>query len=245
MRLNYEELDYQRTAMGELVLQKRCAIEADGREIVEVKLNGEYLMSSLFFDGEVALARLGLAPLTGGRWDVVCGGLGLGYTAAAALDNPHVARLTVVEALAPVIDWHRRGLVPNGERLTQDPRCRTVCADFFACARGTGFDPDIPGHQFDAILLDIDHTPDALLNPAHADFYTNEGLTRLYAFIKPEGTFALWSNEMPDENVVGLLRAVFGRADGHVVEFDNPIQSRSATNGVYVAQKVNGDKNAS
>ncbi len=103
------------------------------------------------------------------------------------LDFPQVARLVVVEALEPVIDWHRRGLVPNGRRLTDDPRCAYLNADFFALARGDGFDPDQPGRRWDAVLLDVDHTPSQLLNPAHADFYSEAGLRRLKSFLKPGG----------------------------------------------------------
>jgi hypothetical protein len=163
MRVNFEELDYQRTALGELILRRRRALGVGGREIFEVKLNDEYLMSSLFHEGEVALTDLGLAELTGEGWDVVVGGLGLGYTAAAALKYDQVARMIVVEALAPVIEWHQRELVPNGTLLSEDARCHYYHEDFFALARSSGFDPDDPGHLFDAILLDIDHTPGALL----------------------------------------------------------------------------------
>ena len=63
MHVNFEELDYQRTAIGELILRRRRALEVDGREIFEVKLNDEYLMSSLFHEGEVALTDLGLVEL--------------------------------------------------------------------------------------------------------------------------------------------------------------------------------------
>ncbi|MBW1898108.1 MAG: spermidine synthase, partial [Deltaproteobacteria bacterium] len=235
MRVNFEELDYQRTALGELILRRRSALEVDGREIFEVKLNDEFLMSSLFHEGEVALADLGLAELTGEDWDVVVGGLGLGYTAAAVLKYDRIARMIVVEALAPVIDWHQRELVPNGTLLSKDYRCRYYHEDFFALARGDGFDPDAPGHSFDAILLDIDHTPDALLNPSHADLYSEEGMMRLRAFLKPEGVFGLWSNDEPDKGFLNILSSVFDQADGHVVEFPNPIQGKTATNGVYIA----------
>ena len=147
--------------------------------------------------------------------------------------------MTVVEALFPVIDWHQRELVPNGAALSRDERCRYFNADFFAQTRGTGFDPEIPNHRFDAILLDIDHTPDALLNPAHADFYSKEGLTRLRAFLKPGGVFAMWSNDAPEDRFMGILEDVFDGVTGHVVTFDNPIQGNTSDNGVYVAT-VNG-----
>ena len=148
--------------MGDLVLQRRRMISLEGREIFEVRLGDDYLMSSLFHDAEVALADIGLGALDGAGWDVVVGGLGLGYTAAATLRFKQVQRLIVVEALEPVIDWHRQGLVPNGFLLTADPRCVYRHADFFGLARGDGFDPDAGETRFDAILLDIDHTPGIL-----------------------------------------------------------------------------------
>ncbi len=201
-----------------------------------MKLNDEYLMSSLFHESEVALTDLGLGELTGHSWDIVVGGLGLGYTAAAALKYDQVARMVVVEALAPVIEWHQRELVPNGALLSEDARCRYYPADFFALARGDGFDPDDAGHLFDAILLDIDHTPDALLNPGHADLYSGEGMMRLRGFLKPGGVFGLWSNDEPDKEFLAILSSVFDQVEGHVVEFENPIQGKTSANGVYVAR---------
>ena len=237
MNAFFEELDYQQTALGELILRRRRALEMGGREVYEVKLNEDFLMSSLFHEAEVALTDLGLDGIAGDALDIVVGGLGLGYTAAAAMKYSQVARMTVVEALAPVIDWHQRELVPNGALLSNDDSCRYVNADFFALARGDGFDPDEAGHQFDAILLDIDHTPDALLNPAHGDLYTVEGLTRLRAFLKPGGVFAMWSNDAPEKGFMDILSRVFSEVQGHVVEFENPIQGNTAENGVYVGKK--------
>ena len=236
MPINFKELDYRQTALGELVLRRRQALALDGREIFEVKLNDEYLMSSMFHEAEAALADLGLSELKGEDWDVVVGGLGLGYTAAAALKYNQVKRMIVVEALAPVIEWHRRKLVPNGALLSEDVRCCYYHEDFFALARGDGFDPEKSGHPFDAILLDIDHTPVALLNPAHADLYSKEGMMRLRRFIKPGGVFGLWSNDVPEKNFLAILSSVFDQVAGHVVEFENPIQGKTAANGVYVAK---------
>jgi len=232
----FEELDYQRTALGELILQRRRALDLGGREVFEVKLNGEYLMTSLFHEGEEALTHLGLAELSGDGWDVVVGGLGLGYTAAAVLGYSQVSRLTVVEALAPVIRWHQQGLVPNGATLSDDSRCSFYLQDFFALVRGDGFDPENAGHRFDAILLDIDHTPDHPLNPSHAELYSEEGMRRLRAFLKPGGVFALWSNDKPQEGFMGVLSRAFERVDGQVVEFENPIQRNTAYNGIYIAR---------
>ena len=236
MNPQFEELDYRKTSLGELVLQRRRVLALDGAEAYEVKLNGEYLMSSLFYVAEAELSRLGLGALKGKDWDVVVGGLGLGYTATEALAFPQVARLVVVEALEPVIDWHQRGLVPNGRKLTDDPRCAYLNADFFALARGSGFDPEQPGRRWDAVLLDIDHTPSQLLNPAHADFYSEAGLRRLKDFLKPGGVFALWSNDDPDAAFLETLREAFGNAEGRASVFDNPLTEKKSSNGLYLAR---------
>jgi spermidine synthase len=136
MSARFEEIDWRPTPMGEISLRRRRD-PASGEDVYEVKLDDEYLMSSLFTAGEVELARLGLAALPDAPIDVAVGGLGLGYTARTALDDPRVRSLIVVDALAEVIDWHRRGLVPLGTGLASDPRCRLVRGDFFAMAAGT------------------------------------------------------------------------------------------------------------
>ena len=235
MKPSFEELDYQETHMGELILQRRTMLSLNGREVYEIRLGEDYLMSSLFHDSEVALANIGLGALGGKGWDVVVGGLGLGYTAAAALKFKQLKRLIVIEALAPVIQWHRRGLVPNGKTLTRDDRCVYRHADFFALARGDGFDPDVDGTRFDAILLDIDHTPYFWLNSSHGDLYSKSGMHRLKSFLKPHGIFALWSNDAPEEAFLKILASVFASAEGHIVQFDNPLLQTVATSGVYVA----------
>ena len=240
-RPQFEELDWRQTPLGELVLQRRQVLALDGVVAVEVKLNGEYLMSSLFHEAEDELARAGLALAEGDGLEVVVGGLGLGYTAAEALRSGRVSRLVVIEALQPVIDWHRKGLVPNGDFLASDSRCTLHHADFFAMARGEGFDPDRPGAQWDAILLDIDHTPRHWLNESHADFYTPTGLRRLAALLKPGGVFALWTNDDPDESFMAQLRQVFPFVEGRVCSFPNPLQDRDSANGLILARTAGGE----
>jgi spermidine synthase len=206
-------------------------------EVYEVKLDDEFLMSSLFTVAEIELARLGLAASPGGDLDVVVGGLGLGYTARTVLEDPRVRSLTVVEALDEVIGWHRRGLLPFATTVTSDPRCRLVHGDFFAMTAGPGgFDPEAPGRRFHAVLVDIDHSPRHLLHPDHAGFYRVEGLRRLAGHLHPGGVFALWSNDPPDEDFTAVLADVFATVRAQVVAFDNPLQRRTSTNTVYLAR---------
>jgi spermidine synthase len=234
MSLYFEELDFRPTPMGVLSLRRRRQLSS-GVDVYEIKLGDEFLMSSLFTVAEIALARLGLAALD--RADL--GGLGLGYTAQAVLENASVRSLIVVDALAEVIEWHEQGLLPLGKQLTGDPRCRLINADFFALSDSAdGFDPDRPGRRFDAVLVDIDHSPKNLLHPRHAALYAPEGLSRLAEHLHPGGVFALWSNDPPDDAFNSVLAGAFATSAAHVVTFDNPLQNRDATNTVYVGVKA-------
>ncbi len=241
MSVRFEEIDWRPTPLGEISLRRRRH-PASGDDVYEVKLGDEFLMSSLFTAGEIALARLGLAQLAEEELDVAVGGLGLGYTARAALDDPRVRSLIVVEALGEVIEWHERGQVPLGDGLASDPRCRLTQGDFFALVGDTGgLDPRRPGRRFHAILLDIDHSPRHVLHPRHAALYEPAGLQSLAELLHPGGVFALWSNDPPDGPFASVLTEVFADAEAHVVEFDNPLQGGSATNTVYVARgRVDG-----
>jgi spermidine synthase len=234
----FEELDFRETPIGDLILQRRRFLQLDGVEVYEVKLGDAFLMSSLFHEVEVALSKLGLAALATPDADVVVGGLGLGYTAVAALEDPTLRSLIVVEALDAVIDWHQQGLVPLGPVLTGDERCRFVLADFFVRAADPqrGFDPANPGRKFHAVLLDIDHSPRNLLHASNAAFYERPGLEKLAAQLHPGGVFALWSDDPPDERFLEDLRAVFETVQVEVVRFANPLLDRESESTVYVAR---------
>src|SRR5690554_2967328 len=172
MSMRFEELDWQQTAMGDLTLRRRREPSVD-RDVFEVKLGEEYLMSSLFTVAEEELATLGLAATGSSALDVLVGGLGLGYTAIAALRDSRVRSLTVIDALPAVIDWHTRGLLPVSAELTGDQRTSLVHDDFFEVMRQA---PAGEAQRYDAILLDIDHSPRHSLDPSHADLYTVSGL---------------------------------------------------------------------
>jgi len=233
----FEELDYRETPIGALSLRRRRR-SAEGEDIYEIRLNDGYLMTSLFTEGEIALAELALAGLGGAERNVVVGGLGLGYTAKAVLDHDTVDRLVTVEAIPEVIEWHRAGLLPLGEPLSRDPRCSFVHGDFFEMAAGDGsFEPDRPGERYDAVLVDIDNSPRDLLDSENASFYEPAGLRRLAGKLKEGGVFALWSTDPPDEGFLAALETAFADVTAELVKFDNPYREAEASNTIYLARK--------
>lgn len=237
MAFVFEELDFQQTPLGEISLRRRSEPRLDDRIVYEVKLGEEFLMSSLFTQSEIQLARLGLNALQGDALYVVVGGLGLGYTAGEALTDPRIRSLHVIEVMAPVIDWHRRELVPLDPPLSSDDRCTLVEADFFelAAAEAGGFDRSDPQRLADAVLLDIDHSPRHWLNPGNSRFYSAESLQRLSAKITAGGVFGLWSNDPPDETFTEVLGTVFRAMENHVVSFANPYSGAESACTVYIA----------
>ena len=240
----FEELDYRETPLGAISLRRRSEPRLGGKVLYEVKLGEEFLMSSLFVEAEEQLAILALQSLDTEKLDVVVGGLGLGYTAAKALENEAVRSLLVIEVMAPVISWHQLGLVPLGDKLALDSRCSLVHGDFFKLAGSSGsFDPDNSRRLFHAVLLDIDHSPSHWLDASNSAFYTDSGLTALAASLHPGGVFGLWSNDPPDERFTGLLNEVFSSAKSQRVTFPNPYTEGESSSTIYLAYKEAAQNN--
>lgn len=244
MTFVFEELDHQSTPLGDISLRRRSDIRLGNKVLYEVIMGDEFLMSSVFTEAEEQLSRMGLAALdgrfVGSELDVVVGGLGLGYTAVTALENPRVRSLVVVDVMAPVIRWHKEGLVPLGKQLVDDTRCELVHADFFerALNSAVGFDGSDENRQVHAVLLDIDHSPSNWLNAGNSGFYSKEGLHGIADKLRPGGVFGLWSNDAPEEEFMTLLKTVFDSCSAHVVPFDNPYElGKVETNTVYLSHK--------
>ena len=231
--MKIHELDWADTPWGEISLRRRWDTITE-RDVFEVKLGDDFLMSSQFTHGEEELSRIGLAAVTTGTsLTVLVGGLGLGYTALAALEDERITELTVIESLPAVISWHERDLLPDTRGMAADPRVRLVNDDFFDVVRTARAD-----RTYDACLVDIDHAPDWLLREDHGDLYTVEGFARVGAMLTDDGVFALWSDEKPEPEVVRRMGEAFERADGHVVPFPNPITGGQSTNTVYLAVRA-------
>lgn len=244
----FKELDYRQTSIGELTLRQRTDPRFGEEIIFEVKLGEEFLMSSLVTAGEIALANMALNRISGDALDIVIGGLGLGFTTAAALAFPSVNSVTIVEALAPVIDWHKRALVPLGSTISGDSRCQFHCADFFALALSDHGFASSEKRLHDVILLDIDHSPRHRLTdkgrvddetratmPPEEDFYHATNLRKMAKHLKAGGLFAMWSNDPPDDVFLASLNCVFSDVEARISEFPNPYSTETSSNTIYLA----------
>jgi hypothetical protein len=237
----FEEIAWENTPIGELVL-RRSRLRRDGADIWEIKPNEGYLMSSQFVAGEIALADLALAMLEGDGLDIVIGGLGLAYTAQAALADNRVGRVRVVELLPQVITWHYERLLPLGETVAGDPRRHLLQGDFFAFATGpSGCDPARPDTLHDAILIDIDHSTTHFIDPASASFYRPEALRAIADKLRPGGVFALWSTDAEDPVFVAALRNCLEGVELAKVTFPTPYRDEPTFNLVYLGRRPRAD----
>ncbi len=218
------------TDMGTLMLRRRWSPALE-RDVFEMTLDGKLMMSSAVNISEQALAERALVSLPEKPLRVLIGGLGFGFTALAALADSRVQDLTVMERLAPVIQWHRSGLLPWSDALTSDPRLQIVEGDFFA-AMAPGAKP---GARYDAILIDIDDSPALLWHNRHSVFYEARGLEALHCQLQPAGVLALWCATHPGQTFMRAVHAVFATASLVEVPFENPCVRQSVTDYIVLA----------
>lgn len=227
---NLEILSYEHSPLGPLCLRRRALLSMPGTVVTEVTLNHEFLMSSYYTVSEIALSRLALDMHEGSDLRVLVGGLGLGYTAHAALESSRVAEVVVVELLPQVVDWLERDLLPLSDEIKADGRFRTETGDFFVRMAGPP-----PGEPFDLILVDIDHAPDDYLDHANAPFYTDEGLESAKAHLAPAGILAVWSSADSPSFREGLERH-FGDVRVESVTFFNELVHEERTDLIFLAR---------
>jgi spermidine synthase len=168
---------------GELKLSQR----ADEFSIRLSGIRGE-LMNSRVHGSEEALAELGCAGLkTVDDARVLVGGLGMGFTLAAALEAVSAnAELVVAELIPEVVEWNRGPLGECAGRPLEDSRTKVIVGDV----------ADIilkEERAFSAILLDVDNGPEGLTQTDNQWLYSLEGLGAIYKVLKPEGILAIWS----------------------------------------------------
>jgi spermidine synthase len=233
---SYEELDVRASPVGELLLRRRRVPGLGTTPIYEITLDGDLLMSSWLDASERALATATLGRVRAPRLEILIGGLGLGRTLEAALADERVARVTVVELSGDVVRWMRDGLVPWGPALLGDPRVHVHEGDFFAAVAGRGTLAP-PAGGYGAILVDIDHAPDALLGPAHQAFYAADALARAAGRLAPGGAFGFWSSGEPQDDFARLLASALADVAVHRVEVFNPMIDEQQVDTIYVGQR--------
>lgn len=171
------------TDRGEVVLRQR------DEETFEIIVDGVFLMASANRDSARELSLRGLAPLAGRTELVVLvGGLGLGFTLAAALEQPGVARVDVVEVEPIIVEWNRGPVAHLNGHAVDDPRARVIVADIVAFVSGSR-------ETYDAILLDTDNGPTWLVADSNAPLYQAGALERLRAMLAPGGVLGVWASE--------------------------------------------------
>jgi len=183
----FEVIAYETTDLGILCLRQRELLVERGTIVTEVTLNHEFLMSSYLTASEKALSETALKLHTGSELRVLVGGLGLGYTAQAALSSDRVSDCQVVEYLPQVIGWLEQGLIPLADKLNAERRLRVRQGDIYQQLIGMRDEP------FDLILIDVDHSPDDNLASANGRFYTVDGLRAAKQHLAEDGILGVWS----------------------------------------------------
>jgi spermidine synthase len=179
---------------GELMLYQR------GEEFsIRVTGHGE-LMNSRAHGSEDMLAALVCVRLAGrARPRFLIGGLGMGFTLAAALrDLGPDAAVVVAELVPAVVAWNRGALGALAGNPLLDPRVAVQEIDVARLLRSER-------NAFDAILLDVDNGPEGLTRDANDWLYGNAGLAAAFAALRADGILAVWSAG-GDRNFTDRLR---------------------------------------
>ncbi len=168
----------------------RFAISIPGR--------GE-LMNSRVHGSEIALAELTCKRVAGRASPrLLIGGLGMGFTLAAALAAVGDDTEVVVAELVPeVVDWNRELLGEAAGHPLKDPRSKVFVGDVAQLLRESA-------GGFDAIMMDVDNGPEALIRRENDWLYSPAGLAATYRALRPNGTLAVWSAS-PDRRFTDRL----------------------------------------
>ena len=189
-----------------------AAVPGERRQLTLLRRGTEFviragpvaLMSSTAHGSEEALAELAcerIADRTDAR--VLIGGLGMGFTLAAALRTlAPDARVVVAELIPAVVEWNRGPLAHLADRPLADARVSVWegdVADRIGGERAT----------LDAILLDVDNGPDGLTRATNDRLYSVPGLLGAFSALRAGGVLGVWSVQPDREFARRLTRAGF------------------------------------
>jgi spermidine synthase len=208
------DMYFQEVAMNPWVLLGEARVAVDGKRLslyrrdtefsIRLGGNGGELMNSRSHGSEEKLAELACARLTEhGEPHVLIGGLGMGFTLAAALRQlGAAARVTVSELVPEVVAWNRGPLGELAGQPLTDPRV-TVCEGDVARMIAA------QSQAYDAILLDVDNGPEGLTHTDNDWLYGCVGLSAAYEALRPGGVLAVWSAGRDVAFTGRLLKAGF------------------------------------
>ena len=215
-----EILERLSTATGDWQLQRRDAH-------YEIICNGVFLMASYNRESSRQLALLALGRVRGDRLRVLVGGLGIGYTAGAVLEDPRVIQLDLVEVEPVVVRWHREYFAPLVGRPLDDPRTKLILADLSAV-------PLSPG-TFDVLLLDIDNYPERIVREQNSALYDASGVSGLFRSLRPGGAMAFWAADRAPMLAARLRRAADAVEEIEVPDMVSPTREGHAW--IYVGSR--------
>lgn len=218
----WETLDAVETGEGRLELRRR------GERDFLITVGGRILMNSSWHRSEIAVAQLACRLLAGrSKPRVLIGGLGMGFTLRAALDElPRTARITVGEIEPAVVRWCRGPLSGLTRQAVEDPRVDIVLADAAGLiARAAADDAG----RLDAIVLDLYEGPRTATQAREDPFWGPAALRRTRQALAPGGIFSVWSED-PDTAFEKRLAAA-----GFRVERRRP-ESGGPRHAVYLAE---------
>ena len=160
-----------------------------GKDDFTIRLNGRYeLMSTRKHGSEDALGRLPCRRLSQpASARILIGGLGMGFTLAAALNEVGPdAQVTVAELIPEVVAWNRGPLGNASGYPLQDPRTQVYDGDVGELLRASQ-------HRFDMIALDVDNGPEGMTTRANDWLYSLKGINTARNALRPKGILAYWS----------------------------------------------------
>lgn len=165
-------------------------------------LGGGVLMSTWAHQSEDALAELPCRKIVDRHQPrVLIGGLGMGFTLAAALKSlGENAEVVVAELVPGLVEWNRGSLGKYAGNPLHDPRTQVRVGDVAKVLREKR-------QAYDAILLDVDNGPHAITRKKNNWLYTTDGLTESYRALRPEGILAIWSAG-PDREFMQRLQKI-------------------------------------
>lgn len=202
-------------------------LEHDGHHYMKVggiPLMGTHASYSEKTMADIACANLPLKPR------VLIGGLGFGYTLRRVLELcPPDATVDVAELLQVVVDWNREFLAGVNGLLIDDPRVHVHICDVAEIISRAG------ENRYHAILLDVDNSPDPLVQKGNAKLYDGGGLTRVKAALQPVGRVVYWSAN-PDKLFSSLLGKHF--ANVQVISAKAYPEAKRFTHTLFVGDWV-------